>query len=142
MSALAMILTVAVVISDGDQAKVSAEMAQELDLRGEWAGVLRIKGKETEGEGERKMTIKNGRMQARGGMKQATSYVEILFSREGKVRFKWLASTYHAIYQQQGDRLMLCLRQDDGDGKGSYPTSFRASTDQALIIFHRVKFRE
>lgn len=142
MSALAMILTAAMTVPGDGPEKASSEVAyspEPLNLRGEWKLILQVKDKESEPKTE--MTIKNGWMEARSPQGRVGSHVKMLFNQGGKVRFRWMTGAYHGIYQQQGDRLMLCLRKYDDDDKGGegYPTSFRASADQALIIFHRVK---
>lgn len=139
MLALAMIVTAVMVVPGDVPGKVSEEMAREaepLDLSGEWKGNLHVEGKESEPETE--VMIKNGRMTSRSGRGQVSGDIEMLSNQGGKVRFKWGTKTFLGIYQQQGDRLLLCLRRDDKGRKG-YPTSFRACADQALIIFHRVK---
>lgn len=141
MSALAMILTAAMMVpGDGSGwEKTFAEVVAApapLDLRGEWKGRVLVKDKENESEVE--VTITNGRMQVQSEGRSVGGDLEVLFNREGKVRFKWATKTCHGIYRQEGDRFVLCLQQDDKYGAG-YPTSFRAGTDQTLSIFHRVK---
>jgi hypothetical protein len=133
-SALAMVLAAAMAVPGSGTEAVSGETEQGLDLRGRWEGVY--------------INADEGMMEARlldGGIGLATgeggSFVKSIFSDEGggKVRFILNdAAKYLGIYEQQGDRVVICFRfADDG-----WPSSIRIAQGQHLLILHRVKPRK
>src|SRR5215469_9506700 len=90
-SALAMVLMAAMVVPANRPEKVSGEVEQRLDLRGEWEGT---------------------RYDANGD----EWVIEINFAEwgivdegAGRLRFKYDISSGYGIYQQHGDRLTISI---------------------------------
>ena len=135
MSALAMVLTAAIVVPGDGPEKVSGEieLEQGLNLSGEWQGVLYHWGETYKG---------NGWIHEDGEF-------AFIYRRFGNIPFATPAGLvkdegngylqigeYVGIYEQRGDRLRMCLSFD-----GPRPTSFRIGNDnaQCLLILRRVK---
>jgi hypothetical protein len=129
MSALAMILTAAMVVPGDVPEKVSGEMEQGLDLSGEWEGTITYGG------------------EAKDVVMLDFTLIEFEWSRvylsnwkvqdEGQGRFRLIEvfRPYIGIYEWRSDCLALCYAKAD-IGR---PTSFQASDGQILLILHRVK---
>lgn len=124
MSALAMILTAAMVVPGDGPKYESAKIVQRLDLSGKWKGYcnpgLPI--------GEHEMNFKGWGVIDEGA---------------GRVRLKLpsvdgVSWTVYGIYEQDGDRLKICFSID---GK-SRPTRFDGGGDQYLYDIRRVKSSE
>lgn len=130
MSALAMILTATMAVVGNGPEKVSDEVEQRLDLKGEWEGTWNthlgkrflIRLTPTE------FHLDNG---------ETTGVLRYPMSDEGngKLRFRGRLG----IYQQDGDRLLICLAKTRTNQR---PTSFRIDEGQHLLLLHRVKLRK
>lgn len=132
MSALAMILTAAMVVPGDGLEKVSGEMVQGLDLSGKWEGVW--------------MENPNGET-APFGYKDGSIYfsarthfpAKIVDDGKGRLHFTQGWEGYIGIYQQDRSRLTICYC----DKRYGRPTSFRIGDGKhQLIILHRVKPRK
>ncbi len=120
MSALAMILTAAMAVPADGPEKVSGEIVRrELDLSGKWRGVLHhVNGSKQE--------IEIISFEGWGAVDEGA----------GRVRFKDQFRTAYGIYEQRGDRLMICIALN---GKPR-PTRFRAGDENLLLVLRRVRF--
>ncbi len=131
MSALAMILTAAMVVPGDGPEKVSGEMVQErLDLRGEWEAILFHGGKKVSGQAR----ILRGLLvtwEGKGG--RGSFFWSDVPVDEGKGNFRIGGSL--GIYQYDGNRLRICF----DDGAGDRPTSFLPGKNRVYLILHRVK---
>jgi hypothetical protein len=138
MSALAMILTAAMMVPANGPEPVSGEIAEpeRLDLSGEW-----------EGSWHDASTPKGGlkmRAELLAGDFYCAKEPNLLFFRgfaeahdegAGKMRFDPEAGDMLGIYQQDGDRVILCI----GVANGPRPDSFQVREGRILLILHRVK---
>ncbi|HEY7155522.1 MAG TPA: hypothetical protein VH575_16285 [Gemmataceae bacterium] len=126
MSTLVVILTAMVVPGIGPEA-VSAEMVQGLDLSWEWEGTYwsftgrnykaKLSGdwlKLEDGQGLRLVITDEG---------------------GGKAKIEMTSYLLLSIYRQEGDRVIIALR----DGRRGWPVSLRISDNQHLLILHCVK---
>ena len=137
-SALAMILAAGMTVPGDVPKEAMEEIEQGLDLRGRWEGFLFMGDKRKPWE----VAIVIG-SEKKQGVASFDLRLLLLLGRvvdEGKGRFR--ASDKYAvledilgIYQQDGDRLMICYR----DASKGWPTSFLSCKDQSLVILHRVK---
>jgi hypothetical protein len=125
-----LVLMLAMVVPANGPEKVSAEMEQGLDLRGEWEGVYCY-----EGYAPSDFWLDGRSVGPRGEI--STSPFELVDEGEGRLRLTW-ADRYLGIYRQEGDQLMICFRNVE-EGR---PTSFRTGDGQTLLILHRVKPRK
>jgi uncharacterized protein (TIGR03067 family) len=133
-SALAMIVTAAMVVPGDMPEKVSGEMEERLDLRGEWEGRW-WPNKDASLE----VTLRDGSIQLSDKSRPSLPVVfKIIDEAEGVLHVQYDASRHHGIYKWDNDRLVLCLREAN---KGR-PTSFQARDGQQLFILHRVKPRK
>jgi hypothetical protein len=136
MSALTMILTAAMVVpGDGSgQEKASMEMAQVVDLSGDWEGT-------GQSAMESKWRIKFSRGRVRIQSQQGTieAPFKIIGEGEGKLRMEVSGAgavwKLLGIYKWQGNRLVICCREES---KGR-PTSFAVDDVNRLLILHRLK---
>jgi hypothetical protein len=133
-SALAMILAAGIAIPGDGPGKVSGEVEQELDLRGEWEGTLRnyhgVRSRFRFGNGE--VVVINDQMQEVMGAR--LSFTD---EGKGKVRLRLNGDqVYLGIYRQEGDRFFSCFSSDQR------PTDFRLTKERCLIDMHRVKPRK
>ncbi len=134
MSALTMILTMAMVVPGNGPERDSGEVEQRLNLRGKWRGTLRTIHGTTAF-----VSFNNGRVTWLGVY--ARRKLHIFFNwncqdrGQGKLRFDWLGRQQLGIYRQDPDRLIVCFRNAN---EGS-PTSFRCGDGQVLLILHRIK---
>jgi hypothetical protein len=136
-SALAMVLTAVMAVPGNGPEMVSAEMEQGLDLRGRWEGSWQEHGRSAPVRVQ--MAVENGCVRLIAIPFRGLSRVEVVNEGEGRVRLEWFSKAFLGIYQQKGDRVVLCLRLAS---RGGYPASFVARDDQELFILHRVKPRE
>ena len=138
MYTLVMALAASLVMGN-DPAAVSAETEQRLDLRGEWEGFMREAG-----HGLYRAWISNGVLTGRALNHPGVSITplpvsRIVDERPGEVRLRWGArSQYLGIYEQEGERIVICYRHE----QSGRPTSFRTGDGQHLLILHRVKPRK
>jgi hypothetical protein len=133
MSTLVMALAAGLALGSGPEA-VSAEMEQPLDLRGEWKGTWIS----SSGQCYEVRLVEHGacaRRLPRG--KEGPEYLWWAASDEGKGKLQmvWVTAGSLGIYEQDGDRVRLCVR-DAGSGR---PTSFRGGSGQHLLTLCRVK---
>jgi hypothetical protein len=153
MSALAMILTGAMVVLGDGPEKVSGEVAktQRLDLRGRWEGSWTdengtIFHATTCGDdkliGTTPLRLKGGCIE---GEITFLKLSDVSDQGNGKLRGKWWFSEdgespgwYQGIYRQEGDRLTICFR----NRPHPRPISFHAGDGQHLLILKRVKSRK
>jgi hypothetical protein len=113
-----------------DPVVVSAEVEQRLDPSGEWEG----SGRTSSGlvclvrfqPGEVRLSF-------RGAWQR--SPCTVTDEGEGQLRIRLGKPFYLGIYERDGDRVTLCLRQAS-EGR---PTSFRAGDGQHLLILRRVR---
>ncbi len=129
MSALAMILTAAMVVPGDGLEKVSGEMEQRLDLSGEWFGTR------DDGCVASDILLLPGRgTVCVGGCGVADLFV--CFDRgHGVADVKWGSEKFLGIYRQQGDSIIICFR---APSRGR-PTAFRSGDDRILFTLHRIK---
>jgi uncharacterized protein (TIGR03067 family) len=138
-SALAMALMAAMAVPGNGPEKVSEEVEQRLDLRGEWEGVFVDRdGKEQHGK--------------LGGAFFQTENAWVLLGTikdEGNGKFRFSVPDCPAwfdepgIYRQDGGRLTLCWHNPSiwhkEWGSKPRPSRFKWGDDQCLLILHRVK---
>jgi hypothetical protein len=140
MSALAMILTAAMMVPGDWPEKVSGEVRkpQQLDLRGEWRGIRKTEKDKYEVYASEGMGSLSCRRLPKG--RQGPFYLSPRITDEGggKLRLIWWDNPCLAIYEQDGDRLTICFR----DARKGRPISFRSSDGHDLLILHRVKPRK
>jgi hypothetical protein len=140
MSALAMLLTVAIVVpGDGPEKRSMEVVEMMLDLSGEWEGTVQS----TISESKASIKISRGRADIRG----SNGFVEkvplkIIEEGEGKLRMEGeivgVKRKLLGIYKWQGNRLVICCRVES---KGR-PTSFMVDGGNKLLILHRPKPRK
>ncbi len=138
MSALAMILTAAMVVPGDRPEKVSAELVepQRLDLRGEWKGVWR-QGK------DKRFSVSSNESRLvgiRGSSVTLIDTKDIIDDGRGQLHGTWLFAEngIHGIYKWEGKRLFICFsRRPDPP-----PTSFAGTDSQDLLILRRVNSRK
>jgi len=137
MSALTMILAATVMLPANGPEMVSGEVEQdrELDLRGEWRGMLTCGG-----QSEKVILTETGTFIVnRWSLIPIVGTMDERDERGGKFCFLLGGhSRYVGIYEWRGDSIALCFRKAS---KGR-PTSFEAGEDQYLVILHRVKPRK
>jgi hypothetical protein len=119
-SAFAMVLVAAMAVPGIGPEKVSGEMDQGLDLRGEWEALW------WNDEGIISWFCFDALC------------FDVVDEGRGKLRATMWQGRQLGIYQRQGDQLNICLR-DAEDGR---PTSFKGGDGQDLFILHRVKPRK
>ena len=128
MSTLVLILTAAMAVPGNGPEKVSGEMEQGLDLRGEGEGTWRWPcGMKDQ------MKLCQGTMISEDIGPVETSW--IIDEGRGLCRFsanKWVML---GIYEQHQDRVMICFRE----GNKERPRSFKRTDEQHLLPLHRVK---
>lgn len=136
MSALAIILTVAMVVSADGQEKVSEAVIESrpLELHGKWKGVWHC---------------------FRGpNVTTAMNYNEPIDPVQHRIRADWIVDEGNGrckftdpgrpgppslgIYRQEKNKLIICIRRP-GDGR---PTEFTREDFQDIVILHRVKSRK
>lgn len=130
MSALAMILTAAMVVPGDGPEKVSGEMARErktLNLKGQWKAVLYGHGPVFQGEA----TVVDREFRVRAG-KFVFIFGEAVDEGDGNLRMCGRLG----IYKQDGDQLRICLSHPNGFPR---PTSFKAENRQCLIELTRIR---
>jgi hypothetical protein len=133
-SALAMVLTAAMAVPGNGPEKVSGEVEQGLDLRGEWEGTWRNPG--WPGEADDLIYLSGTKFSISvKGSPFISFYHTIVDEGDNKLRF---SEGLAGIYRQDGGRITICLRAAD---KGR-PTDFQAGNGQHLITLHRVKPRK
>lgn len=145
MSALAMILTAAMVIPGDRPEKVSGEVAenQRLDLSGEWEGFWWF-DHNTRFEAHSKCPSGQGHLMGRQfaivcrGNCNLTAY--FIDEGQGHLCGEWelIGPRIHGIYRQEGTKLLICFTEL----ASPCPTSFRAGEGRHLLILHRVKSRK
>ena len=136
-SALAMILTAAMVVPGNGPEKVSGEVEQQgLDLRGEWKGSVMDAPNKVFGA-----ALAAGEL-GRGYDWGWEEIPFLTFTDEGAGRFRVRTRpglVRLGIYWQEGYRLVFCL----GEYDGKRPRSFDPIPhEQTLFILHRVKPRK
>ena len=138
MSVLAMILTAAMTVPMNGPEKVSGEIEQRLDLRGEWEGTWQDA---TTGKGgvkaKAEMLADDFYCAKEPNLTFFRGFAEPYDEGAGKMRFELEAGDMLGIYQQDGDRVILCL----GEVSGTRPDSFQVRKRRILLILHRVKPR-
>jgi hypothetical protein len=134
MSTLVLVLATAMVVPGSGPEKVSGEMEQGLDLRGEWEGVWKSDTDEYEVHQIGGKGAWSYRRLPRG--KRGPIYLtpDVADEGKGRLRLMWGVPCL-GIYEQDGDCVTICFR----DARKGRPTSFRAGDGQHLLIIHRVK---
>jgi hypothetical protein len=142
MSALAMILTAAMMVPGDGPEKASGEIARErqpLDLSGEWEGTLQDATTPKGGiKMKAKMLAEDFYYSKEPDLRFYRGLAEVYDEGAGRMRFEPEAGKILGIYQQDGDRVIMCI----GDANGNRPDSFRIGKGQQLLILHRVKSRK
>ncbi|HTU18289.1 MAG TPA: hypothetical protein VMG10_09550 [Gemmataceae bacterium] len=126
-----MILTAAMAIPGNGPEMVSGELIEQgLDLSGKWEGTW---------QGEDSFIFPLVRV-AKTGVRfgEGPSFLdwEIRDEGQGKLSIRTICGTSFGIYEQDGDRLMICT-----DSR-KRPTTYRGGDGQSLLILHRVKSRK
>lgn len=137
MSALAMILTAAIVVPGNGPKEEPAEMVRALDLSGEWEGT----GQSTISKSRLKISRGQGHIDIQAQRGAIGADLKIIDEGEAKLRIEVkVCGTVRrllGIYKWQGDRLLICCRQES---KGR-PTSFMVDEVNCLLLLHRLKPR-
>ncbi len=139
MSALAMILTVAMVVpgDGGGREKASMEMGYVFDLSGEWEGTG-----QSAMESKWRIKFSRGCVHVQTQRSATESPFKIIGESEGKLRMEvgpaGAVRRLLSIYKWQGDRLVICCREES---KGR-PTRFTVEDENRLLILHRTKPRK
>lgn len=139
MSALAMILTAAMVVPGDGPGKASGEVSEKgrgLDLKGKWEGSLRIKLPDGT-DSIVSATYHDGKLAALDLFGEEALKLVFIDQGKGRCRCRTFGDDQEAlgIYKWQRDQLFICLR---ADGKGR-PTNFTVEGTNLLLILHRVK---
>jgi len=143
MSALAMILTAALVVPGDGPEKVLGDverLPQPLDLRGKWKGTI-SKYDRKYGEFGAKVYFSGGRLKVEDNAKpgEFVADVQACFVDEGNGKFRFRLNgdqLYLGIYRQEGDRFIGCIGHKDR------PSEFKLAERRALISLHRVNSRK
>jgi hypothetical protein len=143
MSALAMILTAAMMIPGDGPEKTSGKVSEKergLDLKGKWEGSLGIKLPDGS-PSTVPVTYQDGKLTA-GDLEEAEAVkMKVLFIDEGhgKCWCRYAATGKDAlgIYKWQRDQLFICI----SEGKGR-PTNFMVEETSTLLTLHRIKPRK
>jgi hypothetical protein len=127
MSIYAMALVAGLTLGDVP-APVSGEVVEGLDLRGEWEGVWHWPCGTND-----PVTLSRGTMtfEETGPMRVSA----IVDEGGGLCRLAAHDWKMPGIYRQQPDRVMICFRES----KDQRPTAFQRTSEQHLLILHRVK---
>jgi hypothetical protein len=127
-SALAMVLMAGMAVPGIGPEMVSAEVEQRLDLRGMWEGT-RWNDKKVSCY----VCYKSGWLAS--PFEIAAWVFELSDEGRGNVKIKSDKGDFLGIYQQDGNRTVICYR---AESKGR-PISFWAGDGQHLLILRRVK---
>jgi hypothetical protein len=127
MSTLVLVMAAGMVLGDGPQ-RVSGEVEQGLDLRGEWEGTWYWPCGLND-----PMQLSRGTMTLASGGRGSTSV--IADEGGGRCRFSIIHRLMLGIYEQDPDRVIICFRE----GGEERPVSFERTAEQHLLILHRVK---
>ncbi|HTU17870.1 MAG TPA: hypothetical protein VMG10_07375 [Gemmataceae bacterium] len=133
MSALAMILTAAMAIPGNGPEMEPGEIAQGLDLSGEWDGTLKLPG------GALTFRLSKGRMLVKTAELTEPVAIPVSFTDEGAGKVRWRSNNKKSllgIYRQEGDRIIASFRRD------RYPKVIQVTNEQSLLILRRVKPRK
>ncbi len=131
MSALAIIVTAAMVVPADLPEKGSREMTYSFYLSGEWEGI----GLDENGQAYRRVFLDHLRFRYETDNVGGDFWTPFIFENGGKLRYRGCASIL-GIYRQEAERLYICYRQ------GSRPTTYRGGSGQTLLILHHVKPRK
>lgn len=137
MSALAMILTAAIVVPGNGPKEEPVEMVRTLDLSGEWEGT----GQSTISTSRLKISREQGHIDIQAQRGAIGADLKIIDEGEGKLRMEVkVCGTVRrslGIYKCQGNRLLICCREES---KGR-PAGFMVDEVNSLFILHRLKPR-
>jgi hypothetical protein len=139
MSALAMILTAAMIVPGDGPKMVSGETKQRLDLSGVWVGEWKSGGSDR--DTPLRVRLRKGVFVAKGDNWDRPDKIKItkvIDEGNGNIRFTLGLESCVGIYHQEADRLSICFCIVPQDR----PTSFRPREYQWLFILHRVKRRK
>jgi len=134
MSALAMILTVAMAVPGNGPENVSWEIEeQRLELTGEWEGVW------LDSRGGVKVGLQDGELFTQP-MPCTIHHIpfSVKSAGKGQLQLKINGSSHHARYRCEGDRVVICY-SEVGE---KCPDSIRLDKGRELLILHRVKPRK
>jgi hypothetical protein len=136
MTTLVLVLAAGMALGDGPE-KVSGEMevAQRLDLSGEWKGTWKESNGRVWDAWLRNGTLSGTQVKAMGRIVGIVCKWEGFDEGRGKVRAKDWRCDYLGIYRYEGDRIVICYRLD----VFGRPNSFRAGDGCDLLILHRIK---
>lgn len=137
MSALAMILTAAMVVPGNGPEMVSGEVERGLDLSGEWEG--KWCDQIVQGGIPILAKVESGTFSYR--FKHENSFISIgkfHDEGEGKFRFEDQGCIWLGIYRQDRGTVILCFHEADQ----RRPHSFETGDHQDLLILHHVKPRK
>jgi hypothetical protein len=130
MTTLVLVLAAGMAVPGIGPEKVSGEIEQGLDMRGEWRGTLR----------DSRDDWKTADLATlRGDKLTLPAYnngfvFEITDEGKGRIRILWGIDVFLGIYDQRGDYLVFSFRKE----KYGRPASFKAEHGR-LLILHRVK---
>lgn len=125
MSALAMILTPAMVVQEYMPDKLSGGTKQRLDLSGEWVFTFPPDNSEVIGRGEDFIRMFEVRDEGDG------KFCMAFWTETDYLRRHILVG----IYRQDEGRVLMCFGREDK----TRPTSFRTEDGQFFLTLHRVK---
>jgi hypothetical protein len=139
-SALAIVLTAAMAVPGNGPERVSGEMEQGLDLRGEWEGIW-WHGSDCAGVAE----WSDGMIMGRFGDSPCFLFLFLNWcfikdEGDGRCLYENFPGDRDrlGIYEQDADRLVICIGRTDK----RRPSSFTTGDDRHLLILHRVKPRK
>jgi hypothetical protein len=133
MSTLVLVLAAGMTIPGDVPKEVSWEVEQGLDLRGQWEGVWYWPCGMNDN-----MTLCRGTLTLGACGPLRTS--NIVDEGGGLCRLSAHGWVMPGIYQQQSDRVIICFRRMySREDKDKRPTSFQRTSEQHLLILHRVK---
>ena len=134
-SALAMVLMAGMVVPGNGPKKVSGELTP-YPFAGTWQGIMQF-----EGFADKEIGMTDGKLTVcpNLGDQPIAFSGPAIYQGRGQLRIHMIHVLGNGdclgIHRQDGDRLIICLREP---GK-ERPTSFNTDNHQALIILHRVK---
>ena len=132
-SAVAMVLVTAMAIPGSGPEKLSGETERGLDLRGHW----RVTYSCISGQTDKWLAIvEGGHFNLRSEDKTLTiNYGEVRDEGCGDIRWTGGPRELLGIYRQDGDQVIVCLRE----ANSGRPTSFSTKDNQDIMILRRVK---
>lgn len=140
MSALAMILTAAMVIPGDGPEMASGEIRQGLDLSGEWVGTV----KSSDGHVTGDVQLRNGKLRVVAKITYCLPEVRTfekdwVYVDEEEGKLLLFESRRPGIFRQHRDRVTICYHVMEGKER---PTDFQTGEGRVFYFLHRVKSRK